>query len=302
MARKILIVSLLLLTAIMSVMAQDRQQAKLLRKAYALHSTKMLYAFFDNWSEEVQSNEQDAKNPYVVEAHKVFAAFYQPLQTYNYLKKNQRFTLYDEKQYFIVQGSLFKIEVAECIPREPAEIDSFMVNRIWQVYEDYDRRNKWLERYQQESFMPCYESYRSVPIHTIVPLTTVDSAVTFHPPVHFDGKIVVYLTNGYKELLDSFLGNCYVELGKRNIMQAAFSKGRSRMKQKFFNKAALIYYGHWGGYWEYVTFPEAYRIVFNPEMNRAMVFFRFIYRGGDVYMEKKDGEWTVVDFRFTWIE
>lgn len=57
-----------------------------------------------------------------------------------------------------------------------------------------------------------------------------------------------------------------------------------------------------GGYWEYVTFPEAYRIVFNPEMNRAMVFFKFIYRGGDVYMEKKDGEWTVVDFRFTWIE
>jgi len=302
MTRKFLIVSLLLLSAVMSVMAQGRQQAKLLRKAYGLHSTRLLYDFFDNWSEEMPSNEKEAKTPYVAEAHKVFAAFYQPLQTYNYLKKNQRFTLYDEKKYFIVQGSLFKIQVAECIPREPAEIDSFMVNRIWQVYEEDSTRNKYLERYQQGRFMPCYESYRSVPLYTVVPLVTVDSAVSFRPPVHFDGKKVVYLTDGYEELLNSFLGNCYVELGKRNIMQTAFSKGTSRMKQKFFNRAALIYYGHWGGYWEYVTFPEAYRIVFNPEMNRAMVFFKFIYRGGDVYLEKKDGEWTVVDFRFTWIE
>ena len=300
MTRKILVVFLVLLTAVVAVMAQDPQQANLLKKAYGLHSTKMLYDFFDNWSEEVRSNEKEANNPYVAEAYKVFAAFYQPLQTYS--NRNRRYTLYDEKRYFIVQGSLSKIQVAECIPHEPAEIDSFMVNRIRQVYKDDSTRNEWLERYKQGGAMPCYYSYCSGPLFTHVPLTTLDSAVSFRPPVHFDRKRVVYLTDGYKELLNSFLGNCYVELGECNIMQTAFSKGKSRKRQNFFNKAALIFYGHWGGYWEYVTFPEAYRIVFNPEMNRAIVFFKFIYEGGDVYLEKKDGEWRVVDTRFTWME
>ena len=79
MTGKILVVSLLLLVAVVSVVAQGSQQAKLLRKAYRTHSTKILYDFFDNWSEAVQSNEKEAINPYVAEAHKVFAACYQPL-------------------------------------------------------------------------------------------------------------------------------------------------------------------------------------------------------------------------------
>lgn len=53
MTRKISIIFLLLLTVVVSVMAQSSQQAKLLKKAYRLHSTQMLYDFFDNWSEEV---------------------------------------------------------------------------------------------------------------------------------------------------------------------------------------------------------------------------------------------------------
>lgn len=300
MARKGLVVFLLLLIAVLPVMAQGSQQAELLEKAYRLHSTRLLYHFFNNWSEEVQTNEQEAKNPYMAEAHKVFAVFYQPLKIYT--DENKRYTLYDKKRYFIVQGSLSEIQVAECIPHEPAEIDSFMVNRIRQVYEDDSIQNMWLERYQQEKYMPCYDSYQSAPRFARVPLTTLDSAVTFRPPVHFDRKKVVYLTDGYKELLNSFLGNCHVELGEHDIMQPAFSKGESQKRQGFFNKATLIFYGHWGGYWEYVTFPEAYSMVFNPEMSRAIVFFRIIYEGGEVYLEKKDGEWRVVDARITWIE
>ena len=37
-------------------------------------------------------------------------------------------------------------------------------------------------------------------------------------------------------------------------------------------------------------------------MQRAIVYFRFVYEGGEVYMEKQDGEWTVVSGRLTWIE
>ena len=155
----------------------------------------MLYNFFDNWSEEVQSNENEVNNPYVAEAYRVFAAFYQPLQTYS--NRNRRYTLYDEKRYFIVQGSLSEIQVAECIPREQAEIDSFMVSRIRQTFEDDSTQNVWIERHKQEKYMPCYYSYLIGPSFARVPMTTLDSAVSFRPPVHFDGKKVVYLTDGY---------------------------------------------------------------------------------------------------------
>ena len=115
-------------------------------------------------------------------------------------------------------------------------------------------------------------------------------------------KKVVYLTKKYKKMLDAFLGDNHVDLGENNIMQPAFSKGDSRAKQQFIDHAAHIYYGHWGGYWQYETYPKAEQIIFNPEMNLAVVLFRFVYEGGQVILEKQNGEWTVVDTRFIWIE
>ena len=37
-------------------------------------------------------------------------------------------------------------------------------------------------------------------------------------------------------------------------------------------------------------------------MNRAVVLFQYVYEGGEAILEKQNGEWKVVDFRFTWIE
>jgi hypothetical protein len=255
---------MVLILAIASVaMAQSKQQAKLLRDAYKANSTEMLFEFFDNWAAEVSSNENEANNPYVAEAHKVFAAFYQPMQME---ERGERLSMYDDKPYFIVQSSLWKI----C----EADLTSFFQGN----------------------------DYVYIPYFYDLPMVTVDSAIEFRPPVHFEGKKVVYLTEQYKKLLDRFLGNKHVTLGEDDIMQPAYSKGNSRSKHRFFNAAALIYYGHWGGYWQYETYPKANQIFFNPEMNRAVVLFRFVYEGGQVTLEKQNGEWAVVDSRFTWIE
>jgi len=51
----------------------------LLKEAYSRNSEYDLYRFFDNWSKEVPSNETEAPDKWVAEAHKVFVAFYQPL-------------------------------------------------------------------------------------------------------------------------------------------------------------------------------------------------------------------------------
>ena len=33
-----------------------------------------------------------------------------------------------------------------------------------------------------------------------------------------------------------------------------------------------------------------------------VVFFRFVYEGGEVILEKQDDEWTIVSGKLTWIE
>ena len=70
----------------------------------------------------------------------------------------------------------------------------------------------------------------------------------------------------------------------------------------FGENAAQIFYGHWGGYWQYETYPMANAIIFDAAMQRAIVEFRFIYEGGNVYLEKHEGQWVVVTGELTWQE
>lgn len=293
---------LLLFVPVLTSMAQNRQQAKLLQKAYEENSTEILFEFFDNWANEVQSNEKKAKDPYIAEAHKVFAAFYQPMHM---VKRGARQTMYDDKPYYIVQSSLWKICKTDVILYKQKEIDSFMIARILPVYaDDTAYQRKWLENLPPEGWSGYWFNYYNDWGWNAIcmPKVTVESVVDFRSPVNVEGKKVVYLTKKYKKLLDTFLEDHHVDLGKNNIMQPASSKGDSRAKQQFIDSAAHIYYGHWGGYWQYETYPEAEQIIFNPEMNRAVVLFRFVYEGGQVILEKQNGEWTVVDTRFIWIE
>lgn len=93
-----------------TVHGQNRAQAALLEKAYRQKSEKLLFEFFDNWSKEISSNESEAPDEWVSEAHKVFVSFYQPLH-----EKFGR-SIYQNNPYFIVQNSLLEIRVADSIP------------------------------------------------------------------------------------------------------------------------------------------------------------------------------------------
>ena len=298
--RKISLILIFLFT-LLTVFCQKDPQARLLKEAYKSQSTELLYKFFDNWSEEVKSNEDEAQSLYVAEAHKVFAAFYQPQQII--ARDIDCHVLYDEQPYFIVQGSLWKISLAEAILYKRDEIDSFLVSRIIQMYpDDTLEQREWTDYVRMNNPRPCYYSCCDLTPFAQVFTTTLDSAVEFRPPVHFEGKKIVYLTEKYEKMLNSFLGNKHIALGEYNIMQPAYAKGKSLTKHEFFNNAALIFYGHWGGYWQYETYPQANQIIFNPEMNRAAVLFQYVYEGGEAVLEKQNGEWKVVDTRFTWIE
>jgi hypothetical protein len=285
-------------------------EAALLEEAYQKQDTTKLYEFFDHWAEDITSNENDTTNykwlnERVAEAHKVFAAFYQPLQLE---KIGFRSLQYQDYPYFIVQNNLFKISIADTLPFKPDELKAYYTNRIRQTYPDDSSRQKKLEFLQREIDIGrihlvfdddwFYEPWGQINTTEIESLRNSE----FRPQVSFPNKKIVYLTDGYKKMLDDFLGDQHVDLGTESIMQVAYAKDESRQRMEFLMKAAKIFYGHWGGYWQYETYPKANQIIFDREMQRAVVFFRCVYEGGEVYLEKKDGEWTIVSGKLTWIE
>ena len=243
MSNKISLLCILLVLCI-AIQGQDQSQVKLLRKAYKQNSTSLLYQFFDNWSNDVSSNENEAKNKWVVEAHKVFAAFYQPIQLERIGCRSEDKDLYEDMPYFIVQGSLDEICMADAIPLSPDELEAYYKNRINHIYSEDSIRKKNLDylRIEKEigELSPVFDGYSDF-LWKRIPTTKVDSILSFRPPVNFPNKKIVYLTTKYKQLLDDFLGNRHVGLGKESIMQVAYSKGESRKRMDFFNSAARIF-------------------------------------------------------------
>ena len=282
-------------------------EATLLEEAYQKQDTTKLYEFFDHWAEDVSSNESEAANKWVAEAHKVFAAFYQPLQPDKIGCGSNEFAVsYQNNPYFIVQNKLYDISVADTLPFKPEEMEAYYTDRIREMFPDDSTRQKEIDYLQKEigygRMSLVFQKERAWHTWELIPISDVDSKIEFRPKVSFPGKKIVYLTDGYEKLLNDFFGDQDVNLGTESIMQVAYAKDESRQRMEFLMKAAKIFYGHWGGYWQYETYPNANSIIFDHEMQRAIVYFRFVYEGGEVYLEKQNGEWTVVSGKLTWIE
>lgn len=286
---------------------QNQAQADLLEKAYRDSSKVLLYRFFDNWAAEVKSNESEAPNKWVAEAHKVFAAFYQPLHLDRIgCDRNEMGLSYKDYPYFIVQDTLRRIYVTTTIPFGKEELEAYCVDRINQMYDNDSIRNVelgYLQKWKENDNLDVNFSSgsRGEYWHTI-PMTVVDSNISFRPTVNIREKKIVYISRIYEQLLNAFLGDEHTDLGTHSIMQPAYAEKDSRRRMEFIGQAAIIFYGHWGGYWQYETYPKASSIIFDSNMQRAVVNFRFIYEGGEAFLEKQNGEWTVVSGKLTWIE
>ena len=145
-----LVVLCLILSLCPVLCAQNPTQAVLLEKAYQDSSKALLYSFFDNWSEEVTSNEAEAGNLWVAEAHKVFAAFYQPLQLDKIGCDVNEFGIsYQDFPYFIVQDTLYRIYITDTIPIGDDEFVAYCKRRINKMFPDDGTRKKELESLQR---------------------------------------------------------------------------------------------------------------------------------------------------------
>ncbi len=132
-----------------------------------------------------------------------------------------------------------------------------------------------------------------------IPALIEDSIINFHPNINFKGVKVIYEDEEFIRILNKFLGNQHKSL---TIFAPAYAKGKSAKKQKFILTKLGIIYGHWGGYWHITTHPDVSSIAFNKNKNKAIVYYRFGYKGGESYYEKINGEWIFKHAKFSWIE
>ncbi len=234
-------------------------QANLLEKAYQEESDELLLLFFDNWADYYTPNITSVENDTIAEAYKVFEAFYQPLRLDLITKELNDNTTYINKPFFIVQGTLRKLSVADKVPLATSE--------------RFDFAN----------------------VHT----RTVASLIDFRPDVYFKGKRIVYLTPEYHKLLDSFMLRHHVSAKDPNMLRSR-NKYEQDRREYFISRISGIKKRIIS--WDYVTGPCVSEIVIDSRLEYAVVLFSYRYSGYEAKLQKRNGEWVILDITSTWIE
>lgn len=298
--RPIILVLFLLCTEL----AYSQTAKHFLDQAYRMNSTVLLKQFFRQWSESIPSitnAELSGLNDTIRQTYKVFTAFYKPHHIDSLGGSEFGNDIYKDVVFLIVQNSI-KIFFTEKIHYSEQETDDYVVDYITKNLSDSTghklliRTNGKLSDEVLEKFGPNKN------VFAVRKFALTDSIVNFRPAINCNGKLPLYLTSSYEELLNSFLGNQNIPLGTDDIMNPARSTKLSEKKKKFLEKYVKIWYGHWGDYWQLYSYPEAFKIIFDKEMKYALIPFRMIYEGGEAMLKNENGEWKLIWIGRTWIE
>ena len=287
---------LLLLTY--TATGQLQTPSDLLYSAYDKKSTKELTQFFKNWSKNIPTisdAEFSAMNDTFRQTYSAFTAFYKPTSIDSLGGSEWGNKIYKDVDFLIVQNSI-DIYFTDKIFYTAKDSDDYIVSYINTHIAD-SLKQKYLKRYNNrlsdivlENFGPETKEVKT------------DSITNFRPRINCGNKSPLYFTSEYDKVLNDFLKNEHFELGSINIMTPARSRGESEQRQKFLESEIKIFYGHWGGYWQLLSYPVAYSITFDKQMHYSKINFRMIYEGGEAILENKNGQWFLVSSRRTWIE
>lgn len=284
---------------------QSQTASQLLKKAYKKQSTELLKQFFQNWNQEVQpisEIELSKLNDTIQQAYSIFTGFYKPQSIDSLGGSEWGNYIYRDVDYLIVQNFI-EIYFTDKIYYSEKEIDDYIVENINKNIKEDSTRQKMLKRidgklhiYVLENFGPNQSIF-----YTNTDILT-DSIMNFRPTIECNGKHPLYLNSYYNDILNAFLGNKHFSLGIGGIMNPARSKGQSEMRKKFLENNIKIWYGHWGGYWQFYSYPKAFSITFDKEMKYARVCYRMVYEGGEAILKKDNEKWKLISAKRTWIE
>lgn len=271
---------------------------ELLYNAYDKKSTKELVRFFERWNNDIPSvsdSELSIVSDTIREAYRVFTTFYRPTDIHSLGGSEWGNNIYKEADFLIVQNSI-DIYFANKVFFTARDSDEYLVEYINKYFAD-SLKQKYLGRYNNRLSQMLYENFGPE-----IKEVLTDSIRNFRPRISCGSKKPLYFSSGYRKVLNDFLKNEHFDLGSGNIMTPARSMGESEQRQKFLEREIKIFYGHWGGYWQLLSYPVAYSIIFDSQMHYAKINFRMVYEGGEAILENQNGQWVLLSSRRTWIE
>ena len=279
-----------------SFSAYAQNESNMLEKAYKQSSKKELKNFFDAWSREITpitDTELSTYNDTIQQAYKLFIDFYNSYR----LDSNDE---YKNVDFLILQNTL-EIYFTDKVCYTKEEKKEYLINEYNKRYKDNDSirqvRISWLN--EDEWIERVFHGYDTIHKNK----KQVDLVANFRPQINCENKIPIYLMPKYDTLLNAFLGSEHLEFGTGGIMSVAQAKGESKKRQNFLENYIKIFHGHWGGYWHLCSFPKAYSITFDKDMEYAMIDFRSSWAsGGEVIFKKEGDTWIFVCRVSSWIE
>ena len=299
--KTLLLFSLLFL----SEFAFTQNASLLLETAYKEKSGKKLTDFFDIWQKEtsvVSENELSKQNDTLKQAYKVFTAFYNPSEIGKLGGSEWGNDIYKAVSYLIAQDKI-KIYFKDKIFYTEQEIDDYVVTEIKRAIKNDSTRQHFLERKDDKLSKIVLENFSPMNgFSDDIDERLVDSIKDFRPNLTCKNKVVLYLTPKYDTILNAFLGNTFLPLGSGSIMTPARATIESEKRKIFLEKKIKIWYGHWGGYWQLLSYPQVYSIAFDREMKYAKVNFRMVYEGGEAILKNSNTKWIILSAKRTWIE
>lgn len=286
----------------------SQSEMKLLKKAYKEKSTTKLKDFFIAWSQDVLPI-ADTKllefNDTIQQAYKAFISFYKPHRLDSIGGSEWGNDIYKDVDFVIVQNAL-KIYFTDKVYYSTQETEEYIVNEINRRCSDKDSiRISILENLKnKDGTIDEFYFYTFGPYSRAKAMDRIltDSIMNFRPTVRCDNKTPLFLTKKYDEIINSFLRNNYLPLGAGGIMNPARAKEQSEKRKKFLENYIIIFYGHWGGYWQLYSYPKAYSITFDNDMKYARIDFRLVYEGGEAFLKNEEGVWTLISSKITWRE
>ncbi|MFV0538726.1 MAG: hypothetical protein ACK5M3_15385 [Dysgonomonas sp.] len=280
-----------------SLFSQSYSQFKLLEEAYKKKSEEQLGEFFVHWQKEIPSisNEEfEHLSDIEKEVYNAFCSFYNPIDLQAIGRSEWGDSIYRDVNYLIIQNNIYyriqnkvfftneeKVEIYKKLLAKDGQkgIDSLNTQNIPAFAEEWVLEelvgNDWI---------------------------LSETISNFRPPISLGNKNVVYLNSSYDTGLMTFLGS-HVKKNKGRLKYVYFLSDEEIEKRQFFlERNVKIWRGHWGAYWQLLTYPEVNSIVFDKEMKYAKVFFRIVYQGGEALLKKENGKWHLVSSKLTWIE
>lgn len=277
--------------------SQSYSQFNLLEEAYKKKSEEKLNEFFIDWQKEIPSIsnvEFENLTDIEKEAYKVFGAFYNPEELQTIGSSEFGDTIYQAVKYLIVQNSIqYRIQ-----------------NRVFFTEEEKVAvYKKLLEEYGQQG--PDSLKLQNIPAFAEEWVAEelsenenmyADTITDFRPVLFSGNKKAVYLNSLYSVGLMRFLGTRITKSKDRLKYVYYLSDKEIDKRQTFLEQNIKVWRGHWGAYWQLLTYPQVNIIVFDKEMKYAKVFFRIVYQGGEALLKKEEGKWNIISSKLTWIE